>query len=150
MDIRKEINEIKGFNNLELLAHQVVEGFISGLHKSPFHGFSAEFAEHRIYNQGESTKHIDWKLFAKTDKYYTKQYEEETNLRCHLIIDNSSSMHYPPLKDFSINHLNKIINDASISTNIEKKSHSECFDIFTDVEKFKKNPSRAMDFFYLA
>jgi len=108
MDIRKEINEIKGFNNLELLAHQVVEGFISGLHKSPFHGFSAEFAEHRIYNQGESTKHIDWKLFAKTDKYYTKQYEEETNLRCHLIIYNSSSMHYPPLKDFSINHLNKI------------------------------------------
>ena len=108
MDIRKEINEIKGFNNLELLAHQVVEGFISGLHKSPFHGFSAEFAEHRIYNQGESTKHIDWKLFAKTDKYYTKQYEEETNLRCHLIIDNSSSMHYPILKDFSINHLNKI------------------------------------------
>ena len=108
MDIRKEINEIKWFNNLELLAHQVVEGFISGLHKSPFHGFSAEFAEHRIYNQGESTKHIDWKLFAKTDKYYTKQYEEETNLRCHLIIDNSSSMHYPPLKDFSINHLNKI------------------------------------------
>ena len=108
MDIRKEINEIKGFNNLELLAHQVVEGFISGLHKSPFHGFSAEFAEHRIYNQGESTKHIDWKLFAKTDKYYTKQYEEETNLRCHLIIDNSSSMHYPTLKDFSINHLNKI------------------------------------------
>ena len=93
MDIRKEINEIKGFNNLELLAHQVVEGFISGLHKSPFHGFSAEFAEHRIYNQGESTKHIDWRLFAKTDKLYTKRYEEETNLRCHLIIDNSSSMH---------------------------------------------------------
>ena len=108
MDIRKEINEITGFNNLELLAHQVVEGFISGLHKSPFHGFSAEFAEHSIYNQGESTKHIDWKLFAKTDKYYTKRYEEETNLRCHLIIDNSSSMHYPTLKDFSINHLNKI------------------------------------------
>ncbi len=108
MDIRKEINEITGFNNLELLAHQVVEGFISGLHKSPFHGFSAEFAEHKIYNQGESTKHIDWKLFAKTDKLYTKRYEEETNLRCHLIIDNSSSMHYPSLKDYSINSLNKI------------------------------------------
>ena len=107
MDIRKEINEITGFNNLELLAHQLVEGFISGLHKSPFHGFSAEFAEHKIYNQGESTKHIDWKLFAKTDKLYTKRYEEETNLRCHLIIDNSSSMHYPLLKDFDINNLNK-------------------------------------------
>ena len=108
MDIRKEINEIKGFKNLELLAHQVVEGFISGLHKSPFHGFSAEFAEHRLYNQGESTKHIDWKLYAKTDRLYTKQYEEETNLRCHLIIDNSSSMHYPSFNNFNINQLNKI------------------------------------------
>jgi len=108
LDIRKEINEISSFNNLELLAHQVVEGFISGLHKSPFHGFSAEFAEHKIYNQGESIKHIDWKLFAKTDKLYTKRYEEETNLRCHLIIDNSSSMHYPGLKQFDINSLNKI------------------------------------------
>tara|TARA_B110000444_G_scaffold127065_1_gene119578 strand:+ start:1192 stop:2121 length:930 start_codon:yes stop_codon:yes gene_type:complete len=108
MDIRKEINEIKGFKNLELLAHQVVEGFISGLHKSPFHGFSAEFAEHRLYNQGESTKHIDWKLYAKTDRLYTKRYQEETNLRCHLIIDNSSSMHYPSFKNFNINQLNKI------------------------------------------
>ncbi len=108
MNIEKEINEITGFKNLELLAKQVVEGFISGLHKSPFHGFSAEFAEHKIYNNGESTKHIDWKLFAKTDKLYTKRYEEETNLRCHLIVDNSSSMHYPKLKQFHINSLNKI------------------------------------------
>ena len=108
MNIENEINEITGFKNLELLATQVVEGFISGLHKSPFHGFSAEFAEHKIYNNGESTKHIDWKLFAKTDKLYTKRYEEETNLRCHLIIDNSSSMHYPNLKEFSIDSLNKI------------------------------------------
>ena len=108
MDVQKEINEITGFKNLELLASQVVEGFISGLHKSPFHGFSAEFAEHKIYNQGESTKHIDWKLFAKTDKLYTKRYEEETNLRCHIIIDNSSSMHYPSLKEYNINSLNKI------------------------------------------
>lgn len=108
MNIENEINEITGFKNLELLAKQVVEGFISGLHKSPFHGFSAEFAEHKIYNPGESTKHIDWKLFAKTDKLYTKRYEEETNLRCHLIVDNSSSMHYPKIKDFNINSLNKI------------------------------------------
>lgn len=108
MNIEKEINEITGFKNLELLAKQVVEGFISGLHKSPFHGFSAEFAEHKIYNPGESTKHIDWKLFAKTDKLYTKRYEEETNLRCHLIVDNSSSMHYPKLNDYNINSLNKI------------------------------------------
>lgn len=108
MNIEKEINEITGFKNLELLASQVVEGFISGLHKSPFHGFSAEFAEHKIYNTGESTKHIDWKLFAKTDKLYTKRYEEETNLRCHLIIDNSSSMHYPKLKELHSNSLNKL------------------------------------------
>lgn len=108
MNIEKEINEITGFKNLELLASQVVEGFISGLHKSPFHGFSAEFAEHKIYNNGESTKHLDWKLFAKTDKLFTKRYEEETNLRCHLIIDNSSSMHYPQLSEFSITSLNKI------------------------------------------
>jgi uncharacterized protein (DUF58 family) len=87
---------------------QVVEGFIAGMHKSPFHGFSAEFAEHKIYNQGESTKHIDWKLYAKTDKLFTKRYDEETNLRCHLIIDNSSSMHYPQLKEFGIGRLNKI------------------------------------------
>jgi len=133
MDIRKEINEIKGFKNLELLAHQVVEGFISGLHKSPFHGFSAEFAEHRLYNQGESTKHIDWKLYAKTDRLYTKRYEEETNLRCHLIIDNSSSMHYPSFKNFNINQLNKIsfysnyiINDLQSKVAKEIKNQSGC------------------------
>ena len=108
MDIKDEINNIIGFKNLELLAKQVVEGFISGLHKSPFHGFSAEFAEHKIYNNGESTKHIDWKLYAKSDKLYTKRYEEETNLRCHIIVDNSNSMHYPKLKRFNIDSLNKI------------------------------------------
>ena len=108
MKIQQELNKIQLFKNLELLAGQVVEGFISGMHKSPFHGFSSEFAEHKIYNQGESTRHIDWKLFAKTDKLYTKRYEEETNLRCHIILDNSSSMHYPDIKTQSITHLNKI------------------------------------------
>ena len=95
MKIEEQKELISGFKHLQLLANQVVEGFISGMHKSPFHGFSAEFAEHKTYNSGESTKHIDWKLFAKTDRLYTKRFEEETNLRCHLIIDNSSSMHYP-------------------------------------------------------
>ena len=98
MNIESQQEKISSFQHLELLANQVVEGFISGMHKSPFHGFSAEFAEHKVYNSGESTKHMDWKLFAKTDRLYTKRYEEETNLRCHLIIDNSSSMHYPKLK----------------------------------------------------
>ncbi len=109
MDLQLELNKVGGFKNLELLAKQVVEGFISGKHKSPFHGFSAEFAEHKIYNQGESTKHIDWKLFAKTDRLYTKRYDDETNLRCHLIIDQSSSMHYPKsTKTTTLNNLNKI------------------------------------------
>ena len=87
--------QITQTKNLELLARQVVEGFITGLHKSPFHGFSVEFAEHRIYNTGESTRNIDWKLFARTDKLFVKRYEEETNLRCQIVIDNSSSMYYP-------------------------------------------------------
>lgn len=108
MNLQQELNKTGGFKNLDLLAKQVVEGFITGMHKSPFHGFSAEFAEHKIYNQGESTRHIDWKLFAKTDKLFTKRYDEETNLRCHLIIDNSSSMHYPQVNKLAFNSLNKI------------------------------------------
>jgi uncharacterized protein (DUF58 family) len=86
---------IKEFGNLELLANQVVEGFIIGLHKSPFHGFSVEFAEHRLYNQGETTRNIDWKVFARSDKLFTKKYEEETNLRCQVVLDVSSSMYFP-------------------------------------------------------
>ncbi|WP_281542152.1 DUF58 domain-containing protein [Maribacter aestuarii] len=108
MNLQSELNKASLFQNLELLADQVVEGFISGIHKSPFHGFSAEFAEHKIYNNGESTKHIDWKLFAKTDKLYTKRYEEETNLRCHMILDNSASMYYPQVKEQGLGNLNKI------------------------------------------
>jgi len=108
MDIQKELQQASGFLNFDLLAKSIVEGFISGMHKSPFHGFSAEFAEHKIYNNGESTRHIDWKLFAKTDKLYTKRYDEETNLRCHLIVDNSSSMHYPKQPQQDVDHLNKI------------------------------------------
>ncbi|WP_246166694.1 DUF58 domain-containing protein [Psychroflexus maritimus] len=101
----KQINkESKKFNHFKFLANQVMEGYISGIHKSPFHGFSAEFAEHKLYNKGESTKHIDWKLFAKIDKLYTKKYEEETNLRCQIIIDSSSSMYFKPNK----NRLRKI------------------------------------------
>lgn len=108
MNLQSELHKASLFQNLELLANQVVEGFISGIHKSPFHGFSAEFAEHKIYNVGESTKHIDWKLFAKTDKLYTKKYEEETNLRCHIILDSSSSMYYPQVDKLALDDLNKI------------------------------------------
>lgn len=108
MAIKRELNQSKVYFNLQLLASQIVEGMITGIHKSPFHGFSSEFAEHKVYNNGESTKHIDWKLFAKTDKLFTKRYEEETNLRCHLILDNSASMHYPKVDKFSVSNLNKI------------------------------------------
>lgn len=108
MNVQQELNKAGTNKNLGLLAKQVVEGFIAGMHKSPFHGFSAEFAEHKIYNQGESTRHIDWKLFAKTDKLYTKRYDDETNLRCHIIVDNSNSMHYPQLQNLDLQHLNKI------------------------------------------
>lgn len=108
MNLEHTVQTNTSFGNLDFLAKQIVEGFISGIHKSPFHGFSAEFAEHKIYNAGESTKHIDWKLYAKTDKLYTKRYDDETNLRCHFILDNSSSMHYPILKEQSIQNFNKI------------------------------------------
>lgn len=90
-----DLAKVREFGNLEFLAKQLVEGFITGLHKSPFHGFSVEFAEHQLYNTGESTRNIDWKVYAKTDRLYVKRYEEETNLRCHLLLDTSSSMYYP-------------------------------------------------------
>ena len=90
-----KLSEIHQNVSLELLARQLVEGFITGLHKSPYHGFSVEFAEHRLYNDNESTRHIDWKVYARTDRLYTKRYEEETNLRCLIALDVSPSMFYP-------------------------------------------------------
>lgn len=103
MPVQLTPEELKEFSHLELLAKQVVEGFITGLHKSPFHGFSVEFAEHRTYNTGEPTRHIDWKLYSKTERLYVKKYEEETNLRCQIVIDASSSMYYPADKPNKIN-----------------------------------------------
>lgn len=104
------LKDLRQVENLELIAKQVVEGFILGLHKSPFHGFSVEFAEHRIYNPGEATRHIDWKVFGRTDKLFTKKYEEETNLRCQIVIDASSSMYFPePDKKATGLHVNKLI-----------------------------------------
>jgi uncharacterized protein (DUF58 family) len=81
-------------HGLELRARHVVEGYISGVHRSPYHGFSVEFAEHREYVAGDDTRHIDWKVWGKTDKFYLKQYEEETNLTCYLVLDVSESMRY--------------------------------------------------------
>ena len=86
---------IAKLDNIELKARLVVEGFITGLHKSPYHGFSVEFAEHRQYRLGDETRHIDWKVFARTNRYYVKEFEEETNLRCNIAsLDKSGSMGY--------------------------------------------------------
>lgn len=104
---------------MELLAKQLVEGFITGLHKSPYHGFSVEFAEHRLYNFGESTRHIDWKVYAKTDRLYTKRYEEETNLRCYMVLDASSSMYYPKPEHGKIKF--SILAGAAISFLLQKQ-----------------------------
>ena len=140
MDIRQELHKARLFQNLELLAQQIVEGFISGIHKSPFHGFSAEFAEHKIYNSGESTKHIDWKLYAKTDRLYTKRYEDETNLRCHMILDNSSSMHYPQLESLSLDGLNKIgfavLSIASLMQVLKKQRDAVGLSVYSDNYEF--------------
>jgi uncharacterized protein (DUF58 family) len=129
-------NRLQEFGSLEFIARQVVEGFITGLHKSPFHGFSVEFAEHRLYNTGESTKHIDWKLFGRTDKLFVKRYEEETNLRCQIIIDNSSSMYFPKTDKASIENPNKIIFSvyaaAALMNLLKKQRDAVGLSIFSD------------------
>jgi uncharacterized protein (DUF58 family) len=135
MDLENQL-EKHSIGNIEILAKQVVEGFITGMHKSPFHGFSVEFSEHKLYNNGESTRHIDWKLFAKTEKLYTKKYEEETNLRCHIIIDNSASMHYPIIKNQTIDNLNKIgfsaIAAASLAEILKRQRDAIGLSVYSD------------------
>lgn len=125
--------DVKQVENIELLAKQVVEGFIIGLHKSPFHGFSVEFAEHRLYNPGESTKDIDWKVFARSDKMFVKKFEEETNLRCQIIIDGSSSMYYPDAKTSKINKLQfSALAAASLMNLFKKQRDAFGLSIFDD------------------
>jgi uncharacterized protein (DUF58 family) len=119
------------FGNLELLAKSVVEGFITGMHKSPFHGFSVEFAEHRSYNKGESTRHIDWKLYGRTERLYTKKYEEETNLRCQVVIDCSSSMLYPAKSDYNKLRFS-IYAAASLIELLKKQRDAVGLSLFTD------------------
>ncbi|WP_262914335.1 MULTISPECIES: DUF58 domain-containing protein [Tenacibaculum] len=136
------LSEVKSseIKNLDILAKQVVEGFITGMHKSPFHGFSVEFSEHKLYNKGESTRHIDWKLFAKTEKLYTKKYEEETNLRCHIIVDNSASMHYPVVKKQTIDNLNKIgyaaVAAASLMEILKRQRDAVGLSVYSDSYEF--------------
>ena len=138
-----ELKEVQQIKNLEFMAKQVVEGFIVGLHKSPFHGFSVEFAEHRLYNPGESTKNIDWKVYARTDKLFTKRYDEETNLRCHVIIDTSSSMYYPSKGDI-INKLNfSVLSAAGLIELFRKQRDAAGLALFSDkvdlITKAKSN-----------
>lgn len=129
-------NRIHQLSSLELMANQVVEGFIIGMHKSPFHGFSVEFAEHRQYNAGESTRHIDWKLFGRTDKMFVKRFEEETNLRCRIIIDRSSSMYFPKMDAPTINNPNKIVFSvyatAALISLMKKQRDATGLSLFTD------------------
>lgn len=137
-----ERQKIEPFSKLELLAKQVVEGFITGLHKSPFHGFSVEFAEHRLYNSGESTKHLDWKLFAKTDKLFVKRYEEETNLRCQIIIDISNSMFFP-LEKNNNHKLNFSIHSAAALIELLKHQRDAIGLTLFDSEIRKHFPSNS-------
>lgn len=128
-----EQNQFPEIENLELLAKQVVEGFIIGLHKSPFHGFSVEFAEHRLYNPGESTKHLDWKVFARTGKMFIKRFEEETNLRCQIVIDASSSMYFPNDDKAKTNKLRfSILSAASLIHLLKRQRDAAGLSIFTN------------------
>lgn len=126
-------SEIHEFDNLELLAGQVVEGFIIGLHKSPYHGFSVEFAEHRIYNPGEPRKNVDWKVFARTDRMYAKRYEEETNLRCQIVIDASSSMYFPDDAKGEMNKMKFSVYSAAALINLLKRQRDAAgLSVFSD------------------
>ena len=128
-----EIQDFQQFNQLDFLARQVVEGFITGLHKSPFHGFSVEFAEHRLYNKGESIRHIDWKLFARTDKLFVKRYEEETNLRSQILIDTSSSMLFPYGKKAVKNKLSfSVLISAALIYLLNKQRDAVGLTLFSD------------------
>jgi uncharacterized protein (DUF58 family) len=127
-------------SNLELLAKHVVEGFITGLHKSPFHGFSVEFAEHRAYNAGDNVRNIDWKLFGRTEKLYTRRYEEETNLRCQFVIDTSSSMYFP---EGTFNKLAFSVQSvAALICLIKKQRDAFGLSLFTD-ELWLNTPARS-------
>ncbi|OUJ74339.1 DUF58 domain-containing protein [Hymenobacter crusticola] len=125
-----DLAAVRPFENLEFLARQLVEGFITGLHQSPYHGFSVEFSEHRLYNPGESTRHLDWKVLARTDKLFVKRYEEETNLRCHLLLDVSPSMYYPEPSHDKLRFA--VLCAAAITTLLQKQRDAVGLVTFSD------------------
>jgi uncharacterized protein (DUF58 family) len=153
-DERIELHsEIAKVQNLDLLARQVVEGFLIGLHKSPFHGFSVEFAEHRLYNPGESTRTIDWKVYARTDRLYVKKFEEETNLRCQIILDASSSMYFPEMKEAK-SGMRKIdfagIASAALMQLLRKQRDAFGLTVFSDhIETSSEIKSNSVHYRYL-
>ncbi|HAN00359.1 MAG TPA: DUF58 domain-containing protein [Marinilabiliales bacterium] len=146
----QEIFNFEQFDNLEMVSKQVVEGFITGMHRSPYHGFSVEFAEHRLYNQGESTKHIDWKLFARSEKLFVKKYEEETNLRCMLVVDTSSSMLFPFDDTATVNKLAFSVYSAAALTHILRRQRdavgltlfSDHLEVMTDMKLSESHSKR--------
>ena len=137
-------------DNLDFFARQVVEGFLTGIHKSPYHGFSVEFAEHRLYNNGDPIKNIDWKLFARSDKLFVKKFEEETNLRSHILIDVSSSMLYP--KKEEVNKMQFSIYSAACLLYLFQKQRdgfsltffSDKLDFFSRAKSTKAHYNRLM------
>ncbi|HOO84863.1 MAG TPA: DUF58 domain-containing protein [Prolixibacteraceae bacterium] len=137
------LEEFQDFDNLDLIAKEVVEGFITGLHRSPFHGFSVEFSEHRQYNEGESTRNIDWKLYGRSERLYVKQFEEETNLRCQLVIDTSSSMLFPfhKGKNFQLNKLSfSVYCSAAIIYMMRRQRDASGLSLFSDKVDFHVEP----------
>ncbi len=118
-------NQISRYKTLDFFARQVVEGFITGRHRSPLHGFSVEFSDYRQYNTGESTRNIDWHLYGRTDRLYVKQFEEETNLRCQLLIDHSSSMFFPLECHGNVEHPNKLTFAAYASAVLVELLHRQ-------------------------
>ncbi len=154
MEFSLDQTKLQPFSQLEFIARQVVEGFITGLHKSPFHGFSVEFAEHRLYNAGESIKNIDWKLYGRTDKLFVKRFEEETNLRCQIVVDASSSMYYPVKVKPSFDDPNKITFSvyaaAAIIALLKTQRDAVGLSVFTDkIELFTQAKSSSVHHKYL-
>lgn len=144
--------DLKQIEDLDLFARQVVEGFIIGLHKSPFHGFSVEFSEHRLFNQGESPRNIDWKVFARTDKMFSKKFEEETNLRCQIVMDVSSSMYFP-LENNEDGKINKLrfsaLAGASLMNLLKRQRDAFGLSLFSDEVQVHTRAKSSMAHYHL-
>ena len=135
------LEEIQSYSNFELLANSAKEGFIAGLHKSPFRGFSVEFAEHRPYNPGESVKNIDWKLLARTDKKYIKQFDEETNLKAHIWLDTSASMRFPEKQELKLKF--GTLSSAVIGGLLQQQKDSFSLGLFNESGFYQRSPCKS-------